>query len=144
MRTGLVAFIVASSAGHLALADPGDAEKAQAMLARVVVAVQQDQTAAIETFTAGSDDFKDGDTYPFCYRLSDGIVITGQTAGKDIGTFPGTSGQQIFEAAYKPDDVTTEITYLARRPPPAPDPPTRKVSLVRRLGQTACGVGYYP
>jgi hypothetical protein len=81
----------------VAAADPGDAEKAKEMLARVVVAVELDQNAAMKTFTAGTDGFKDGNIYPFCFRLSDGIVITGQTAGTDIRTFPGV-GSQLFEA----------------------------------------------
>src|SRR5579862_4340128 len=134
-------FFVASVS--FAIADPGDAEKAKEMLARVVVVVQQDQNAAMQKFNAGTDGFKDGNIYPFCFRLSDGVVITGQTAGSDIRTFPG-SGQQIFEAAQKPEGQITEIRYLAKKPPPAEATPVAKVSLVRRIGQIGCGVGYYP
>lgn len=126
-----------------AVADPGDAEKAKEMLARVVIAVQQDENAAMKKFSAGTDGFRDGNIYPFCFRLSDGIVITGQTAGSDIRTFPGV-GQQIFEAAQKPEGQTTEIGYLAKKPSPAEATPVRKISLVRRIGQMGCGVGYYP
>jgi hypothetical protein len=127
----------------VAVADPGDAEKAQEMLARVVVAVELDQNAAMTSFSAGTDGFKDGNIYPFCFRLSDGIVITGQTAGSDIRTFPGV-GPLIFEAGQKPEGEMSEIRYLAKRPPPAEASPVKKVSLVRRIGQVACGVGYYP
>ena len=133
-------FLVLASA---AVADPGDAEKASEMLARVVVAVERDQTAAMKTFNAGADGFKDGNIYPFCFRLSDGIVITGQTAGTDIRTFPGV-GLQLFEAGEQPEGEMSEIRYLAKKPPPAEPNPVNKVSLVRRIGQVACGVGYYP
>lgn len=126
-----------------AVADTGDAEKAKEMLARVVLAVQQDETTAMQKFSAGTDGFRDGNIYPFCFRLSDGVVITGQTAGSDIRTFPGV-GPEIFEAAQKPEDQMTEIKYLARKPPPAEATPVRKVSLVRRIGRIGCGVGYYP
>jgi hypothetical protein len=126
-----------------AAADPGDAEKANEMLSRVVAAVQTDQNAAMQKFNAGADGFRVGYIYPFCFRLSDGVVITGQTAGSDIRTFPG-SGQQIFEAAQKPEGEITEIAYLAKRPPPAEPTPVKKVSVVRRIGQIGCGVGYYP
>ena len=126
-----------------AIADPGDAEKAKEMLARVVVVVQQDESAAIRKFSAGTDGFRDGNIYPFCFRLSDGVVITGQTAGSDIRTFPGV-GSQIFEAGQQPEGQITEISYLARKPPPAEAAQARKVSLVRRIGQIGCGVGYYP
>lgn len=126
-----------------AVADPGDAEKAKEMLARVVVVVQQDESAAIQKFSSGTDGFRDGNIYPFCFRLSDGVVITGQTAGSDIRTFPGV-GLKIFEAAQVPEGQVTEIRYLARKPSPAEATPVSKVSLVRRIGQIGCGVGYYP
>jgi hypothetical protein len=70
-------------------------------------------------------------------------VITGQTAGSDIRTFPG-SGQQIYDAALAPGDRVTEIAYLAKRPPPADATPVKKISVVRRIGEIGCGVGYYP
>lgn len=140
---GLAAVLICLAAGSAALADPGDAEKAKEMLARVAAAIQRDQNAAIKMFNAGTDGFKDGNIYPFCFRLSDGIVITGQTAGSDIRTFPG-SGHQIFEAAQKPEGELTEISYLAKKPPPAEPTPVKKVSVVRRIGQLGCGVGYYP
>jgi len=139
----LAALLICLTAGSVAAADPGDAEKAKEMLARVAAAIQRDQNAAIQMFNAGTDGFKDGNIYPFCFRLSDGIVITGQTAGSDIRTFPG-SGHQIFEAAQKPEGEITEIAYLAKKPPPAEPTPVKKVSVVRRIGQLGCGVGYYP
>jgi hypothetical protein len=139
----LAAAFIFLATGSAVVAAPGDAEKAREMLARVVVAVQQDQNEAIRMFNAGTDGFRDGNIYPYCFRLSDGIVITGQTAGSDIRTFPG-SGHQIFEAAQKPEGEITEITYLARKPPPAEATPVKKVSVVRRIGQLGCGVGYYP
>lgn len=134
---------ISLATSSFAVADPGDAEKAKEMLARAVIAVQRDQNTAIQKFNAGTDGFKDGNIYPFCFRLSDGVVITGQTAGSDIRTFPG-SGQQIFEAAQKPEGEITEITYLAKKPAPAEATPVKKVSVVRRIGQIGCGVGYYP
>lgn len=127
----------------VAVADPGDAEKAKQMLARVIVAVERDQNAAMKTFNAGTDGFKDGNIYPFCFRLSDGIVVTGQTAGTDIRTFPAV-GPQLFEAGNKPEGEMSEVRYLAKKPLPAGPNPVQKVSLLRRIGQVACGVGYYP
>jgi hypothetical protein len=139
-----LAFVFISLAtGSFAVADPGDAQKAMEMLARVVAVVQRDQNAAMQKFNAGIDGFKDGNIYPFCFRLSDGVVLAGQTVGSDIRTFPG-SGQQIFEAAQKPEGEVTEIAYLAKKPPPAEATSVKKVSVVRRIGELGCGVGYYP
>ena len=140
---GLVVVALSLATWSVALADPGDAEKARTMLDRAAIAIHRDQNAAMQMFNAGTDGFKDGSIYPFCFRISDGIVLTGQTAGKDIRTFPG-SGHAIFEAAQKPEDQVTEIAYLARKPPPADATPVKKVSVVRRVGELGCGVGYYP
>lgn len=137
------AVVISLATGSFAVADPGDAEKAKEMLTRVAVAIHQDQNTAIQMFNTGTDGFKDGNIYPFCFRLSDGMVITGQTAGSDIRTFPG-SGQQIFAAAQKPEGEITEITYLAKKPAPAEATPVKKISVVRRIGQIGCGIGYYP
>ena len=142
MRCLAVVFLSGAKVSF-AIADPGDAEKAKEMLARVVVAVQQDESAALQKFSAGTDGFRDGNIYPFCFRLSDGVVMTGQTAGSDIRTFPGV-GAQLFDAGQKPEGEVTEIRYLGKRPPPAEATPVAKVSLVRRIGQIGCGVGYYP
>jgi hypothetical protein len=139
----LVAAGLGLLASAIAFADAGDGDKANAMLARVAMAVQADQASAIQKFNAGSDGFRDGNIYPFCFRLTDGVVITGQTAGSDIRTFPG-SGEQIFDAALKSDGSVTEIAYLAKKPPPADATPVKKVSVVRQIGQIGCGVGYYP
>src|ERR1700750_2255051 len=114
----LVIVFFSTVSVSFAIADPGDAEKAKDMLARVVVAVQRDESVAMQKFSAGTDGFRDGNIYPFCFRLSDGIVVTGQTVGSDIRTFPGV-GPQMFEAAQKPDGQVTELDYLARKPPPA-------------------------
>ena len=139
----LAVLLFSVTTASFAIADPGDAEKAKEMLARVVVVVQQDEGVAMQKFSAGTDGFRDGNIYPFCFRLSDGVVITGQTAGSDIRTFPGV-GPQLFEAAQKPEGQITEIRYLAKKPPPAEATPVTKVSLVRRIGEIGCGVGYYP
>ena len=142
MRAPAIAVILPMACSG-ARAEPGDAEKARQMMERVVTAIHQDETAALQKFNAGTPGFRDGNIYPFCFRLSDGTVMTGQTAGSDIRTFPGV-GQQLFDAAQKPEGETSEIAYLARKPPPAEPTPVKKVSVVRRIGNVGCGVGYYP
>jgi hypothetical protein len=136
---GLYALISTCS---VAMADDGD--KARAMLERVVVEVKKDRTVAIEMFTKGDNGFRDGNIYPFCFRVSDGIVVTGQTAGRDIRTFSGAAGQQIFDAAQKPEPEITRLEYLGPKPGTADRTPVTKVSFVRRIGELGCGVGYYP
>jgi len=135
----LCAFVCTCS---VAMSDDGD--KARAMLERVVIEVKKDEAAAIQMFTKGDNGFRDGYIYPFCFRISDGIVVTGQTAGKDVRTFSGAAGQQIFDAAQKPEPQITQIEYLGPKPGTGDRTPVRKVSFVRRVGELGCGVGYYP
>jgi hypothetical protein len=121
-----------------------DAAKARDMLERVVAEVKKDQASAIQIFTKGENGFRDGDIYPFCFRLSDGIVVTGQTAGRDIRTFSGPAGQQMFDAAHKPEPEITQLEYLGPRPGTPDRTPVKKVSFLRHIGELGCGVGYYP
>jgi hypothetical protein len=136
--SALVIFVSTDTA-----AVSNDADKARAMLERVATELQKDQAGAIQTFTKGLRGFRDGDIYPFCFRLSDGIVVTGQTAGQDIRTFSGAAGQQMFDAAQRPESEITQLEY--RGPKPGADrTPVRKISFIRRIGELGCGVGYYP
>jgi len=144
MLARLLCMLVVAAASAVANAGEGDADKARAMLERVAVEVTKDQAVAVQMFTKGENGFRDGDIYPFCFRLSDGIVITGQTAGRDIRTFSGAAGQQMFDAAHKPEGEISRLEYLGPRPGAVDRTPVRKVSFLRRIGELGCGVGYYP
>jgi hypothetical protein len=138
----LSVLFVCASTSTAAISD--DADKARSMLERVVIEIKRDQAVAIQMFTKGENGFRDGDIYPFCFRLSDGIVVTGQTAGRDIRTFSGPAGQQMFEAAQKPEPEITQLEYLGPRPGTPDRTPVKKISFLRRIGELGCGVGYYP
>jgi signal transduction histidine kinase len=124
-----------------------DAYKAKAMLLRASVAVKADKDAALRKFTLGEDGFRDRDIYPYCFSLTDGVVVTGQTRGNDIRNLKDPTGrslgQEIFDAAQKTEGEVTEIKYLAPRPG-SDRTPVAKVSFVTRVGELGCGVGYYP
>jgi Single Cache domain 2 len=143
----LIAIFLVSVASAQQPQEQGDADKARAMLLRVSVAVKADKDAALRKFTAGEDGFRDRDIYPYCFTLNDGVVVTGQTRGTDIRTLKDPTGkalgQEIFDAAQKPEGEITEIRYLAPRPG-GDRTPVAKVSYVTRVGELGCGVGYYP
>ena len=61
-----------------------------------------------------------------------------------VSSRASAANPRAIEAAQKPEGQITEIRYLAKKPPPAEATPVAKVSLVRRIGQIGCGVGYYP
>ena len=115
-------------------AEVSDQQKARTMLARVVAEVQVNQAEALRKFTAGTDGFKDGNIYPFCFDLKSGIVLSGQTAGRDIRTFANGGGQLMFDAAQNEYGVVSEAKYLARKPPPADDTAVNKITVVTRVG----------
>jgi signal transduction histidine kinase len=50
-------------------------------------------------------------------------------------------GQELYAAGQKPEGEITEVDYVFAKPT---DPkPVPKVSFVERVGDIACGVGYY-
>jgi len=147
-RIGVLLMLIAVFLASAASAQqPQDADKAKAMLLRASIAVKADKDTALRKFTAGEDGFRDRDIYPYCFTLKDGVVVTGQTRGNDIRTLKDPTGkvfgQEIFDAAQKPEGEVTEIRYLAPRPG-ADRTPAAKVSFVTRVGELGCGVGYYP
>ena len=69
MKARLWAAVVAATvlfSGGASAAEYGTAEEARAMLERVVVAMQEDQVAALAKFNAGDAAFRGRDLYPFC------------------------------------------------------------------------------
>jgi signal transduction histidine kinase len=68
------------------------------------------------------------------------LIGTGQRNLKDPTGKP--FGQDLLAAAQKPEGQITEVSYMFPRPGPDPKP-VSKVSLVTRIDDLGCGVGYY-
>ena len=140
----LAAMLVAP--GIVMAQQVGTAAEARTMLDKAVAAVKADKAKAIEMFNAGEGGFKDRDLYPFCFQVSDGVVVAGPeiVRGKDTRALKdptGTAfGQAIFDAAK--DGAVTEVSYMFPRPG-ADKTPVAKVSFVTKAGDLGCGVGYY-
>jgi len=156
MRTFLTA---ATSAAVIILSPPvfaqkaahGTAAEARAMLMKAVAAVKKDKTQALEMFNSGQGGFLDRDLYVFCFNTRDGkIVATGNQnakfVGQDIRSLKDpagkTFGQDLYAAGQKAEGQITEVDYVFVRPGPDKTP-APKVSSVTRVGDIACGVGYY-
>jgi hypothetical protein len=132
--------------------DHGTAEQAKAMLLKAEAAVKADETKAISMFNAGEGGFRDRDLYVFCANMSDGkIVAQGnpnakQQLGQDQRTLKDSSGKafgvELFAAGNKPEGQITKVSYLFARPG-SDTKPVPKESLVTRVGDLVCGVGYY-
>ncbi len=154
------AFAIAAASAAVLMFSPaafaqqtgGTADEAKAMLTKAVAAVKADKAKALDMFNKGEGGFLDRDLYVFCVNVSDGInVAVGNPNAKQLlgtdarGVKDSTGkpfGQELFAAGQKPEGEITEVSYSFPRPG-ADKTPVPKVSLVERVGDIYCGVGYY-
>jgi signal transduction histidine kinase len=153
-------FIIAAASAAVLMLSPtafaqqpgqsGTADEAKAMLVKAVAAIKADQAVALAMFNKGEGGFKDRDLYPFCFRIGDGKQIAGPVAvlsGTDQRTLKDPTGkmigQEIYAAAQKPEGQITEVSVYMFPKPGTTAPAVPKVSFVTRVGDLACGVGYY-
>ena len=130
----------------------GNADEAKAMLAKTVAAVKADKAKALDMIAKGEGGFLDRDLYPFCTNVSDGKILPFPnpnakalfgTDARNLKDPTGKAfGQELYAAGQKPEGQITEVSYMFVRPGPDTKP-VPKVSLVTRVGDIYCGVGYY-
>ena len=129
----------------------GTAAEAKAMLEKAVAAVKADKAKALDMFNKGEGGFLDRDLYPFCGNVSDGTVLAvanpaaKPNIGKDVRTLKDATGkaygQELFAAVQKPEGQISEVSY--KFPRPGQTELMQKVSLVTKIDDLYCGVGYY-
>ena len=132
--------------------ESGTADEARSMLTRAVAAVRADQDAAIIAFNKGDDGFLDRDLYPFCIQSSDGMIVAqggplsdvylGRNMRELTDAVGKAYGEEMFQAAQKPEGEISEVSYMFPRPIENSDP-VDKTSFIQRVGDLACGVGFY-
>jgi hypothetical protein len=128
----------------------GTAQEARAMLDNAVAALKADREVALAMFNKGEAGFRDRDLYPFCSRIRDGKNVAGPLytpAGTDGRTIKDSTGklygvEQLDGAAQRPEGEIFEVSYRAPKPGTTA-PEFQKVSFITRVGDLACGVGYY-
>jgi hypothetical protein len=153
-------FMIAAASAALVTLSPtafaqqtgGTADEAKAMLMKAVDAVKADETKALDMFNKGEGGFLDRDLYVFCQNVSDGKLVANgnpnakQLLGTDARTIKDSTGKafgaELYAAGQKPEGQFTEVNYMWPRPG-ADKTPVPKVSLVTRVGDLGCGVGYY-
>jgi Single Cache domain 2 len=143
-----VSAIALFSTTALAQGTPADAK---AMLEKTVAAVKADKVKALDQINKGGD-FMKGDIYPFCWNISDGMIqaVPNPNAKKflntDIRKLTDSTGKvygpELYAGAQKPEGQITEVAYMF--PKTGTDTtPHPKISLVEKVGDMGCGVGYY-
>jgi secreted PhoX family phosphatase len=148
---GISMLVLAFSSAALCQ-EHGTAGQAKAMLLKAEAAVKADKTKALDMFNKGEGGFLDRDLYVFCANVSDGKVVAQgnpnakQQLGQDQRTFRDSTGKNfgmdIYAAAKKPAGHITEVSYMFARPG-SDATPVPKVSLVTKVSDLLCGVGYY-
>jgi signal transduction histidine kinase len=143
--------LVASAAifANLALAE-GTAADAKAMLDKTVAALKADKAKTLDEINAGTNGFLQGDIYPFCFNLGDGLLVAVANPnakgnlGKDERTQKDATGDNYgarLYAAAKEGQIN-EVTYKFPKAG-ADKTPVDKVSFVTAVAGLGCGVGYY-
>lgn len=152
LSTAAAAAILTLSPATIAQQKGGTADEAKAMLMKAVAAVKADKIKALDMFNKGKGGFLDRDLYVFCANTGDGKTVAlgnpnaKQLLGTDTRTITDATGkvfgQELYAGYQKPEGQITEVSYMFPRPG-ADKTPVAKVSLVTRVGDLGCGVGYY-
>ena len=141
---GAVCALILTAAAPLALAaDFGTAAEARAMLDKAVAAVKANKAAALSQFAKGEGGFKDRDLYPFCGG-PDGIFTAHPSlTGKSMKDLKDKADQPLGARFYDSakEGSVSEVAYLWPRP--GSTDPVKKVSLVTKVADQVCAVGYY-
>ena len=94
----------------------------------------------------------DRDLYVFCFNIGDGKAVANgstnpaakKTIGVDVRTLKDATGTVFGQGLYDgaKEGQITEVSYMF--PKPGTDTtPVAKISLVTKVGDLGCGVGYY-
>src|SRR5580693_10673266 len=144
------AALFAAAAPAQMMAHPGTAADAKAMLDKTVAAIKADKAKTLDQINKGENGFLVGDIYPFCFKLSDGLLVAVGNPnvkgllGKDARTFKDPTGDvygpRLYDAAK--EGQVNEVSYMS--PKAGSDKAwVPKASFVTAVAGLGCGVGYY-
>lgn len=137
------ALILAASAPLALAADFGTAAEARAMLDKAVAAVKADKAGALSQFAKGEGGFKDRDLYPFCGGPDGNFTAHPSLTGKSMKDLKDKAEQPLGARFYDSakEGSVAEVAYMWPRP--GSTEPVKKVSLVTKVNDQVCAVGYY-
>ena len=141
-----VAVLALSPSVFAQMAKYGTPAEAKAMLEKAIVAVKADKAKALASFNAGTDGFKDRDLQPFCWNTKTSEILAttvpanlGKNQCAQIDKTGKAFGKE--QCAVVTEGKIVEVSYMFPRP--GETEPTSKVSFITKVGDVACGVGYY-
>jgi len=122
----------------------GTASEARAMLERAIAALKNNKSTALTAFNNIDGEYRDRDLYVFCGGADGIFTAHPKAAGKySLRRFIDISGEPIGEVMYSvaKEGNISEVTYLLNR---GDNPiPYDKTSLITKVDDQICGVGYY-
>ncbi len=135
--------LAVASLSAVAAGEYGSAAEARAMLDKAVAAVKADKAGALAKFAKGEGGFKDRDLYPFCGGADGNFSAHPSLTGKNMKELKDKAGQPIGTKFYEmaKEGNVAEVIYMWPRP--GSETPVKKVSLVTKVGDQVCAVGYY-
>jgi hypothetical protein len=126
----------------------GTAADAKGMLERTVAAIKADKAKTLDQISKGENGFLVGDLYPFCFNLSDGLLVAVGNPnvkgllGKDARTFKDPTGDvygpRLYDAAK--EGQVNEVSYMSPRPALTRRGCRRRASLPRSPAWDAASV----
>ncbi|EHR68929.1 hypothetical protein BurJ1DRAFT_0030 [Burkholderiales bacterium JOSHI_001] len=137
------ALVLAAAAPLATAADFGSAAEARAMLDKAVAAVKANKAGALAQFAKGEGGFKDRDLYPFCGGPDGNFTAHPSLTGKSMKDLKDKADQPLGSKFYDQakEGSVSEVAYMWPRP--GSTDPVKKVSLVTKVGDQVCAVGYY-
>lgn len=123
--------------------DFGTAAEAKAMLEKVVTALKQNKTQALDMFAKGEGGFKDRDLYPFCGGADGNFTAHPKLIGQSLKNLKDKNGKGLGAEIYQvaQEGKIGEVSYMWPRPNETE--PTAKTAYVTKIGDQVCAVGYY-
>jgi signal transduction histidine kinase len=143
VRRFLVAVLLCASSIALA-GEYGTRDEARSMLERVVADIKKDKAATLARITQGG--YRDRDLYPFCSGPDGKVSAHGAIparVGVDQASLKDAAGKPFgaeIRRVAQPGKVA-EVSYVYARPGTQAHEP--KVSLVTKVDDQVCAVGYY-
>ncbi len=121
----------------------GTESEARAMLDKAVAALKTDKSKALDQFAKGEGGFKDRDLYPFCGGADGTFTAHPALTGKSMKDLKDKDGEAMGAKMYAvaQEGKVEQVAY--KWPKPGATDPVAKVSLVTKIGDQVCGVGYY-
>jgi hypothetical protein len=127
----------------------GTAAQAKAMEEHAITELKANENAALAKFNKADGAFRDRDLYVFCFNAITGIFnahVNPALMGTDNRLLKEKDGsplgQKIFDAVNAAKEGTI-VSVSYNFPRPGSTDPAPKESYVARVGNEACGVGYY-